>query len=452
MSIIAGYMVPHPPFAVPEIGGEDIRIIPGTIDSYNEVSKDIARLKPDTVILSSPHQILYGDYFHISPGRSAKGDFRQFGAGEVSISVDYDDELIKKISEICERTSFPAGTMGERSPALDHGTMVPLYFLNKFYSSFKLVRVGLSGLSLDAHYSLGRIIAQAVNSLGRKAVFIASGDLSHCQKETGPYGYRPEGPEYDEKLMEVMSRGAFDELLTFDEELLEKSQECGHRSFIIMAGAFHNVKHDNRTLSHENITGVGYGFGIYHNLEKDKEDAMAEKNLIPRSKDFYVALAQHTIETYITTGTVPEIPEDTPEELLNRRAGAFVSIHENGMLRGCIGTISATRADLASEIIHNAISASTEDPRFRPIAADELPALEINVDVLGDAEDISSPDELDVKRYGVIVQNGMRRGLLLPDLNGVDTVDEQIAIACQKAGISPDEPIKLQRFEVVRHI
>lgn len=450
MSIIAGYMVPHPPMAIPEIGGDEIKIIPETIKSYEEIARDIAALKPETIILSSPHQTLYGDYFHISPGRMAKGDFSRFGAGDVRINADYDDELVKKISNICDRTGFPAGTMGERSPSLDHGTMVPLYFVNKYYNNYKLVRIGLSGLSLEAHYSLGRIIAQAVQQLNRKAVFVASGDLSHCQKETGPYGFSPEGPKYDKQLMDVMSRGAFEELLSFDEELLEKSQECGHRSFIIMAGAFHNTKYDSKTLSHENITGVGYGFGIYHKL--NKESKMDSNVKIPRSKDPYVALAQYTIETCISTGTVPDIPNDVPGELLNKKAGAFVSIHENGLLRGCIGTITATRANLASEIIHNAISASTEDPRFKPIVKDELPSLEINVDVLGDAEEISSPEELDVKRYGVIVQNGMRRGLLLPDLDGVDTVDEQIAIACQKAGISSDEPITLKRFEVVRHI
>ncbi len=452
MSIRAGYMVPHPPFAVPEIGGKDISIIPETMASYEKIAKSIADIAPETIILTSPHQTLYGDYFHISPGRGAKGDFSSFGCPEVSMRVDYDQPLTEKIASICERTGFPAGTMGERSSSLDHGTMVPLYFINKYYSNYKLVRIGLSGLSLEAHYSFGRIILQAVKALGRKAVFVASGDLSHCQKETGPYGFRPEGIEYDKKLMEVMGRGAFDELLHFDEELLERSQECGHRSFVIMAGALHDTPHTSETLSHENITGVGYGFGIYLTGEKEDEENMSADNTIPRSKDPYVALAQLTIESYISKGTIPDVPDDIPEELKTKQAGVFVSIHENGMLRGCIGTISPVRKNIATEIIHNAISASTEDPRFRPISADELSALEINVDVLGEAEDISSPSQLDVKRYGVIVRNGMRRGLLLPDLDGVDTVDEQIAIACQKAGIASDEPVQLQRFEVVRHI
>ena len=140
-----------------------------------------------------------------------------------------------------------------------------------------------------------------------------------------------------------------------------------------------------------------------------------------------------------------------PAELLEHRAGAFVSIHKDRRLRGCIGTISPTRACLAEEIIHNAVSASTRDPRFPPIRPDELNRLEINVDVLGEPEDIDSPSELDVKRYGVIVSSGFRRGLLLPDLEGVDTVEEQISIARQKAGIGSREKVSLQRFEVVRH-
>ena len=170
------------------------------------------------------------------------------------------------------------------------------------------------------------------------------------------------------------------------------------------------------------------------------------------SRDPYVALARHTIEEYIGKGRKIEVPGDTPAELTDRSAGVFVSIHENGLLRGCIGTISACYGNVAEEIIHNAIAASTEDPRFRPIEEEELLALEINVDVLGETEDISSEAELDPKRYGVIVTNGMRRGLLLPNLDGVDTVSQQISIARQKAGIGPSEKVSLQRFEVVRHV
>ena len=168
--------------------------------------------------------------------------------------------------------------------------------------------------------------------------------------------------------------------------------------------------------------------------------------------DEYVKLATDTIHEYVKNRRVFE-PDKTalPAEMTSTRSGAFVSIHKNGSLRGCIGTFLPIQDDLAHEIIGNAISAATRDPRFIPITADELPDLEINVDVLTTPEDISSEEELDVKKYGVIVENGGRRGLLVPDLDGVDTVEYQVSIAKQKAGIGPNEPVHLQRFEVVRH-
>ena len=169
--------------------------------------------------------------------------------------------------------------------------------------------------------------------------------------------------------------------------------------------------------------------------------------------DPYVQLAKNTIDRYIREGEIycPEKSELT-EEMRGTQAGAFVSIHEKGMLRGCIGTIGPTRDTLAEEIIANAISAAVRDPRFPSIRAEELDLLEISVDVLGEPEQISSGEELDVKRYGVIVEKGYRRGLLLPDLDGVDTVDEQIFIAKKKAGIDEDEEnVKMYRFEVIRH-
>ena len=156
----------------------------------------------------------------------------------------------------------------------------------------------------------------------------------------------------------------------------------------------------------------------------------------------------------MTDRTVPDEKDPTlslPEELLHTRAGAFVSLHEAGELRGCIGTILPVRKNLAQEIIENAVSAATRDPRFSPVRKAELPYLEISVDVLGEPEDIPDAGALDVRRYGVIVAKGRKRGLLLPDLPGVDTVEEQIRIAKKKAGIPEDEAVQLQRFEVVRH-
>ena len=163
-------------------------------------------------------------------------------------------------------------------------------------------------------------------------------------------------------------------------------------------------------------------------------------------------LARESIETYIRTGEKMDLPEDLPKELYDRQAGVFVSLKEEGKLRGCIGTISPVRGCMGEEILENAVSAAARDPRFPPVRPEELERLVYSVDVLSEAEEISSEKELDVKRYGVIVSKGYKRGLLLPNLEGVDTVRQQIDIAKRKAGISEeDEDIRLERFEVVRH-
>ncbi len=143
-------------------------------------------------------------------------------------------------------------------------------------------------------------------------------------------------------------------------------------------------------------------------------------------------------------------PADLPREFLSRRAGVFVSIKKDGMLRGCIGTYLPTTGNIAEETIANAIKAATQDPRFPPVRPEELPHLEVSVDILSEPEPCTEKD-LDPKRYGVIVEKGYRVGLLLPDLEGVDTVEEQLRIAKMKAGIPPDEPCKIYRFTVERH-
>ncbi len=262
--LLAGYMVPHPPIAVPEVGrGEEEKIRP-TLESFSAVAKDIAGQEPETIIITSPHAVMYKDYFHISPGDGARGSLAQFGAAQVRFSEEYDWELAEAIAAEADRQGFPAGMEGERGKDLDHGTMVPLYFIERECAGYRIVRIGLSGLSLGRHWEFGKIIRQAIRRTGRRCVFVASGDLSHCQKADGPYGYRPAGPEYDKRIMEVMGEGRFGDLTGFSERLLDESMECGHRSFTIMGGAFDGTEVESRRLTHEATFGVGYGFCIYH--------------------------------------------------------------------------------------------------------------------------------------------------------------------------------------------
>ena len=461
MAIQAAFMVPHPPLIIPEIGKGSEKSIQDTIDAYERVAKEIEELKPETIIITSPHSIMYSDYFHISPGTGAKGDFSRFRAPEVTFEEAYDEELRDRICELADNEDFPAGVLGEKDASLDHGTMVPLWFIRNKYKGAKIIRIGLSGLSLSEHYHLGMLIQKAVAQCKRRAVFIASGDLSHKLQEHGPYGFATEGPVYDDRIMDVAGRAAFLEMFDFSEDFCRKAAECGHRSFVIMAGALDGMKVKSEVFSHQDVTGVGYGIASFYPVCADETrhflDVYLEKirkNLKNKAEksDDYVRLARASLESYIMYRKRIEVPKELPDEMLKKTAGAFVSIHKDGRLRGCIGTILPTASSVAEEIIQNAISASTRDPRFSPITPEELPYLEINVDVLSEPEDINGPEELDVKRYGVIVTSGRKRGLLLPDLEGVDTVEQQIDIARKKGGIQTDETIQLQRFEVVRHV
>lgn len=453
-------MLPHPPLIIPDVGGGEEKKIQNTIDAYRIAAEEIGRIKPESIVLLSPHQTMYADYFHISPGEGARGDFGQFRARRTSMEVSYDTEFVRVLCKVAEESGLDAGTLGEREKKLDHGTMVPLYFVNQYWTGYRLVRIGLSGLPLTAHYRLGKCIQAAAEALERNTVVIASGDLSHKLKEDGPYGYQTEGPAYDARIMDVMGRGAFGELLEFSEDFCEKAAECGHRSFTIMAGTFDRMSVEARRLSYEGPFGVGYGVCAYRPCGEDESRNFLEqyeekerRELLARREreDAYVRLARYTIEAFVETGTFPKMPRGLPAELYQNKAGAFVSLKEDGRLRGCIGTIQAVRDSLAEEIMHNAVSACSEDPRFSPVEDWEVERLTISVDVLGETEKISSPDELDVKRYGVIVTKGAKRGLLLPNLEGIDTVEEQIAIAKQKAGIRDHESVELERFEVIRH-
>jgi AmmeMemoRadiSam system protein A len=459
MSVLAAFAVPHPPIMRPEIGRGEEKAMEKTLDAYRAAMRRAAECRPDTVVVTTPHSVLYSDYFHISPGDSAEGDFTSFRAPRLKVSARYDEAFARALAGLCDREMLPAGTLGEKDPRLDHGTMLPLLALDEYLTEYRVVRVSLSGLSPADHYRLGTLIARTAETLGRRVVIIASGDLSHKLKEDGPYGFAPEGPEFDRLTTEALGKADFLALLSVNPDLSEAAGECGLRSLWIMAGALDKKAVKAELLSYEGPFGVGYAVASFEiSGECPVRDVgaqfevwrKAELAVRKAKEDAHVRLARLSLETFVTTGQTVDLPPGLPDALVNARAGAFVSLHKHGALRGCIGTIEPVQKSLALEIVKNAVSAS-HDPRFEPVAPGELSDIVYSVDVLGAPEPIRSEAELDVKRYGVIVTDGLRRGLLLPDLPGVATPREQVEIARKKAGIGPNAKVMLSRFEVVRH-
>lgn len=491
MSIVAAFAVPHPPLIIPAVGGGREQGIARTIEAYREVGRRVARAHPDTIVISSPHTEMYLDYLHIARGHTARGTFAQFGAPEEGSSVTYDEEFVEELCRQARSEGIPAGTQGERDPALDWGVLVPLHFVQQAYEELapggverdargiprlpcKVVRLGLSGMSPAVHYEFGMLVQRVCEELGRRVVYVASGDLSHKLEADGPYGFSPDGPVFDELMCEVFRTGDFMKLLTADPGMCERAAECGLRSFQIMAGALDRTPVAPELLSHEGPFGVGYGVAAFTPTGpagSDENRAFGERYEAWHAADMerrratehpFVQLARLSLETYVRDRhrlkpdrELPrELCEILPADAFSRRAGAFVSLKKDGQLRGCIGTILPTRANLAEEICANAISAGRSDPRFPGVEASELEELVYDVDVLSTPEPIPSAVELDPKRFGVIVSapNG-RRGLLLPDLDGVDTVEEQLAIAARKGGIDLErDEYSLERFTVTRYL
>ncbi len=481
MALIAAYIVPHPPLAVPEVGRGEENKISDTLAGYRTVAERIASLRPETIVIISPHTAYYADWIYIANGSGASGDLAQFRAPRVKVGLTYDAAFREALIARCQRLDIPAGCTGAQAQKLDHGMIVPLYYLDQVYPASRYDAVSIGGSALDANtlVEFGAQIAAVAHEMDKRTVLLVSGDLSHKLLEEGPYGFDPAGPAFDQEFVRIVTSGKVDEFAALDADMCEQAAECGLSGFVMMAGALHasleqsGLAFTSELISYEGPFGVGYGVAAFERadaesvsadgaatqLEADDGDTFDEPASLGQtalasthSSDPLVQLACSVIDQYVRHGMIPEAPElpcDAPQ-----RAGCFVSIHvaSSGELRGCIGTIEPTQPSLAREIVANAISASTRDPRFPAISSLELDDLIVNVDVLFPPEPCTF-DMLDPKRYGVIVTQGFKRGLLLPDLEGVGSAEEQVRIASMKAGIRARsfDDIELERFEVVRH-
>jgi AmmeMemoRadiSam system protein A len=306
-------------------------------------------------------------------------------------------------------------------------------------------------------YKFGMCIKKAVEDSTVDAVFIASGDLSHRLKKDGPYEYSPYGEKFDKEIIAKLKNGDVSGVFNIDYTTVEEAGECGLRSFYIMLGAMNGYDIKGNLKAYEGTFGVGYcvmDFSIkdsnrdtYKQLIEENENRIQQKI---QKEDLYVRLARESLTYYLMYGDYMNIPIYVNDEMKKAKRGVFVSLKKEGRLRGCIGTIFPVTENIAEEIIRNAVEAGQHDPRFSPVREDELRELDFSVDVLTKPQK-ASKEELDPKKYGVIVKSGSKTGLLLPDLDGINTVDQQLSIALQKGNISPDEDYTIEKFEVIRH-
>jgi len=461
--VFAG-IAPHPPIMVPEVGRDACVDVQDSISAMAELTERLVRSRAETVVIISPHAPLEPAAFIAYEGPHLYGDFANFRAPTATIHAEVDEEMLNAITHAAGEEDL--AVIRIKGYDLDHGTAVPLYFLQRNGWQGRVIALGYSFRSNEDHLRFGKCIRKAIERVGRSAAFIASGDLSHRLRRDAPAGYEPDAHLFDEEVVDAIRANSTIRIINIDHALRHVAGECGYRSMLVAIGVAQASDSSCEVINYEAPFGVGYlvaqlvseatGLGSFSpatgaraNAGNDPATDPLEGTALSRALP---ALARQTVETFIHDGTVITRPDNLPAAF-QARAGCFVSIKtRDGHLRGCIGTIDPLTDTLAEEIIANAINAATRDPRFSPVLQEELPGLRYSVDVLSTPEPTRLAD-LDPRIHGVIVedQSGLHRGLLLPNLRGVDTAAKQVEIASRKAGLTPDTPVKLYRFRAERY-
>jgi AmmeMemoRadiSam system protein A/AmmeMemoRadiSam system protein B len=450
-AIVFSGIAPHPPIMVPEVGRDSIAEVRGSIAAMAELTRRIIQSGAETVVIISPHAPLSPDAFVAYHSQQLHANFANFRAPGTTVEFPIDEELLAGIVTAAARANYEVPAL--QGHALDHGTSVPLYFLDRNGWQGRVVALGYSFLANEDHLKFGACIRDAAESVGRTVAFIASGDLSHRLKPEAPAGYNPSAYLFDDQVVDALARNTPEQIIDIDPDLRRAAGECGYRSILVALGLTKTLPAACEVLHYEAPFGVGYLVAQLTNANANRAIETDSVTLGEHSSldEELPALARSAVETFIRNGRRVSVPQNAAE-ILRERAACFVSIKtRDGDLRGCIGTIEPAKETLGDELVANAISAATRDPRFTPVVESELPNLKYSVDILS-APEAATIADLDPAVYGVIVEaeSGSLRGLLLPDISGVDSVEQQVNIAARKAGIPPGTPLKLWRFRVDR--
>lgn len=424
-------LLPHPPIVVPEVGQERTAACAATLAACREFARRLVAARPARLFLVSPHSPRRrGPAFGLWQGASLAGDLADFHAPAARVSLPNDLELAAALRQTSATWDIPL-------QPLDHGAVVPLWFLQEAGWSGPTCIASLAYPGAADPGAFGTAAGAALARLPGAAAVVASGDMSHRCLPGAPAGFHPRAAVFDQAVVERAAAGRLAALADLDPELRELAAEDVIDSSLVAAGAIGFHAHGAEVLSYEHPFGVGYLVAVFHDGRNEHELA-----LLP-------ALAREAVAAALQRRAPAAVPPAAGA--LAQAAAVFVTIRRrgDGALRGCIGSLEPLHADLVAETADRARAAAFHDPRFPRVRAEELPELQFEVSVLGDCEEVADASALDPRCYGVVVRDaGGRCGVLLPDLPGIDQPGEQVEIARRKAGIAPGAPLRLQRFPV----
>jgi AmmeMemoRadiSam system protein A len=441
--------MPHAPILVPEVGGERGGAAQASCQAMREAAACVMSFRPETLVLISPHSPRQPRAFGVWAGERLQGSFAQFKASRAQVSLPNDTQLAHAIVTEARNRNLATWMIHDRT--LDHGALVPLWFLAEAGWAGPTIVLSLNYPEGGGLGELGEAIAAAARVSHRRMAIVASGDMSHRLTPGAPCGFHPQAHQFDESFIHLIRDGDYHEIRNIDPELRELAAEDAVDSTLVAAGAVDWKSTGHKVLNYEGPFGVGYGVAILFAEKSNPADLRpAPAHTANREGVILPGLARQSV-TAALRGT-SELPPAASGQYLSLQRGVFVTLHErSGMLRGCAGTILPACASVVAETWRSARLAALQDSRFPPVEADELPNLRFDVSVLHSMEKISSADELDPERYGVVVstEDG-RRGLLLPGIAEIKTGGQQLGLARKKGWIGPGEPVMLQRFQVDR--
>jgi AmmeMemoRadiSam system protein A len=394
-----------------------------------ELDGMLSSVAAQLAIVVSPHSPSSMTSLPVRRAARAAGDLGRFRAPQVRVEALVDTALASALVVDGQGAGFPL--IWAEETELDHGVVVPLHALPRTMAGKRCIFLGVSGWPLPRFVEFGEWLHRRLRD--RSAILIASGDLSHRLTPDAPYGFRPQGPLFDRLVIDALRAGFWEHIEALDQDLVEEAGECGLRPLAILLGAGRAANLHSTVLSYEGPFGVGYPVVAFTG------------SAVPAIMLDIQTLGRQAIETYLRTRQLIDPPEPIPIELQSASA-VFVTLRKHGELRGCVGSVRPTEATAAHELIRYAVASAVRDPRFDPVRLDEVSALTIKVQLLDRPEPVTDIADLDPRIFGIIVRRGDRQALLLPDIEGIETPEQQVFAACQKAGIDRHAPLELERF------
>lgn len=467
-SVVFAALMPHAPVLVPAVGGNRGREVAASIEAMRQTAARLVASRPDTLVLISPHSPRRAEAFGVWGGETLRGNLGQFGAEEEAFDLPVDQELVDEVTEAARAARLKTWTIQGRP--LDHGAVVPLWFLREVGWRNPIVVLGLDAASDASVVELGEAIKSAAERIGRRVAVLASGDMSHRLQPGAPAGYEPRAREFDAAWIALLRAGRYRELSSVDPSLRELAAEDVVDSTLMAAAAIDWASDGREVLSYEGPFGVGYGVAVLFDPQgrgaaSEMAPATAEPEPQPLASEAVPQLAgdgglPSSLEQMLpriardsvtaALGDDRQSPPEPATAYLRERRGVFVTLRNfDGDLRGCVGSIIPQSSNVAREIWRIAREAALSDSRFLPVTAEELPSLRFEISVLYPTETVDSDKLLDPARYGVMVTAADgRRGVLLPAIPGIETVEQQLRCVRKKAGIGWWENIQISRFQV----